>query len=266
MVDMVFSQWQWLTMNMRHIHEFDGQCPHKCRNCWIPVSGQYPGSKCRYKSGVSTIWGGNYITPGPALRRPTVSTQTSPCSHSSYSPSRPPPSRTRDTTVVIYQKYFLWNVKYFSKYIIFDRRSRHRVDHHRGALRAVRQPRYKIRNAKLGQKAHYIRPQASPWPSSGRARRTTWWWWRARTTTTTASCPRTCGRPRRTGAASSSRRGRRAPTTSCAGSVPTPWNLCNAMHRGHLSMSSFCRSVVTVNLGSRRLRSLSLEPVLKDWT
>ena len=36
------------------------------------------------------------------------------------------------------------------------------------------------------------------------------------------------------------------------------------MHGRHLSMSSFCRSAVTVNLGSRRLRSPSVEPVLKD--
>ena len=40
--------------------------------------------------------------------------------------------------------------------------------------------------------------------------------------------------------------------------------LGHAMHGGHLSMSSFCRSVVTVNLGNRRLRSPSVEPVLKD--
>ena len=35
---------------------------------------------------------------------------------------------------------------FFVIYFVFDRRSRHRVDHHRGALRVVRQPRYKIRN------------------------------------------------------------------------------------------------------------------------
>ena len=42
------------------------------------------------------------------------------------------------------------------------------------------------------------------------------------------------------------------------------YTLEHAIHGGHLSMSSLCRSVVTVNLGSRRLRSPSVEPVLKD--